>query len=134
MSLASIRKALEQALESITPALETEYENQDFTIPKTGPYQSVRLFPAEPVNATFGDDQRREQGFLQVLLKYPKNEGSGDATDRAELIKTKFKRGTTWTSGSVSVVISNTPSIHPELPDDSRYVIPVRIRYWAYIS
>lgn len=134
MSLAAIRTALETALAEITPELSTEYENTDSTSPKSGPYQRVHLLPAEPLNNTFGDDQRQEQGIFQILLLYPTGVGAGDAIERAELIKNKFKRGTSLTSGGVTVHISHTPSIHSGIPDDDRYVIPVRIRYYAYIS
>jgi hypothetical protein len=134
MSIVEIGAALETALASITPALDTEYENSDFVAPASGPYQRVTLMPAEPDNSTFGDNLRREQGVFQVLLYYPSDgTGSGAALARAELIRSKFTRGSTWSSGGVTVTISHTPSIHPALFSDDRYVIPVRIRYWAYI-
>jgi hypothetical protein len=133
MSTSQIRAALETALATVTPNLPTEYENVNFEPPASGAYQRTHLMPGDPVNDTFGDDQKREQGIFQVLLYYPTGTGPGAATAQAELIKTKFKRGSTFTNGGISVTISNTPTIAPALFSDDRYLIPIRIRYWAYV-
>jgi hypothetical protein len=133
MSTAKIRAALETALATVSPSLVTEYENTNFVPPASGAYQRTHLMPSDPVNNTFGDDQKREQGIFQVLLYYPTGTGPGAATAQAELIKTKFKRGSTFTSAGVTVTISNTPTIAPALFSDDRYVVPIRIRYWAYV-
>ena len=133
MSLIAVRIALETKLATITPALSTAYENVPFT-PVTGTaYQAAYLLPATPANPTMGDGYYREQGIFQVTLMYPLQAGPKTAADRAELIRTAFKRGTTLTSGTVSVIIDRTPEIGQGRVDGDRWALPVKIRWYAGI-
>jgi len=131
MSISSVRIALETKLATITPALSTAYENVPFT-PVTGvPYAAAYLLPATPANPTMGDGYYREQGIFQVTLRYPLQAGPKTAADRAELIRAAFKRGTTLTSGTVSVIIERTPEIGQGRRDGDRWMQIVRIRWYA---
>jgi hypothetical protein len=133
MSIVSIRAALESKLNGISPALATAWENAPYT-PITGTaYQRVWLLVAEPGNPTFGDDYYREQGILQVTLYYPLQTGSGTAAARADLIRTTFKRGTSMTSGSNTVIVYRTPEISNGRVEGDRWALPVRIRWYAGI-
>lgn len=128
MSIVAIRSALESALDGMTPALSTSWQNVPFT-PVTGtPYQRATLLLAEPDNREFGASFQ-EQGFLQVDLCYPQSVGSNAVEARAELLRTTFKRGTTIGS----LMITATPEIKPAYNDGDRYVVPVRIRFHIYI-
>ncbi len=128
MSISAIRSTLESALDGITPALATSWQNVPFT-PVTGtPYQRATLLLAEPDNREFGASFQ-EQGFLQVDLCYPQSVGSNAVEARAELLRTTFKRGTTIGS----LCIDATPEIKPAYNDGDRYVLPVRIRFHIYI-
>jgi hypothetical protein len=51
--------------------------------------------------------------------------------DRAELIRTTFKRGNAFTASGVTTTIEKTPEIGPAMLDDDRYVLPVRVRFYA---
>ena len=129
MSISAIRATLESALDGMTPAIQTAWQNVPFT-PVTGtPYQRATLLLAEPDNREFGASFQ-EQGFLQVDLCYPQSVGSNAVEARAELLRTTFKRGTTI--GSIS--IDATPEIKPAYNDGDRYLVPVRIRFNTYIS
>lgn len=129
MSITAIRATLESALDGMTPALSTAWQNVPFT-PVTGtPYQRATLLLAEPDNREFGASFQ-EQGFLQVDLCYPQSVGSNAVEARAELLRTTFKRGTTIGS----LMITATPEIKPAYNDGDRYVLPVRIRFHTYIS
>lgn len=132
MSTVSIRAALETGLNSMTPALSTAWENVPFTTP-TSAYQVAHLMFAQPDNATIGHDYHQEIGMLQVDLMYPENTGSSAAYTRAELIRDTFYRGATFTAGGVSVIIERTPEIMPGTNDGGRYILPVRIRFFAGI-
>ena len=133
MSISSVRIALETKLATITPALSTAYENVPFT-PVTGtPYQRAYLMPATPANPTMGDGYYREQGIFQVTLMYPLQAGPKTAADRAELIRAAFKRGTTLTSGTVSVIIERTPEIGQGRVDGDRWSVPCKIRWFSSI-
>jgi len=133
MSIASVRIALETKLNAITPSIQTAWQNVGYT-PVTGtPYQACYLMPATPDNPTLGDGYYREQGILQVSLFYPLQAGPQTAETRAGLIQTTFKRGTSMTSGSVTVRVSSTPHIGQGRADEDRWMIPVKIEWFAGI-
>jgi hypothetical protein len=131
MAVTQIRRALEIALNAITPAISSAWENMDFTPQGGTPYQDVYLLPAEPENPEFGGSIYRERGILQVTLKYPAGTGPSLAAARAELIQSTFFRGASFTNGGLKVIIDRTPEIMPYYVDGDRYCIPVRIRYFA---
>lgn len=143
MSTASIKIALEKALKASIPPLDPEtglsgfpiaFENVNYTPPANGDaYASVWLLPGEPENPTFGDDFRREIGYIQVTLNYPINGGAGRAYNTAEGIRDAFPRGSSFTACDVTVHIARTPAIGPGSIADDRYLLPVRIRYFANI-
>ena len=130
MSITAIRATLETALDGMTPALATAWQNAPFTPVVGTPYQRASLLLAEPDNQEKGAGFQ-EQGFLQVDLCYPQSVGANTAEARAELLRTTFKRGTSLANG---ILISHTPEIKPAYNDGDRFVIPVRIRFHTYIS
>lgn len=135
MSAVSCRAALEFALNAISPALSSAWENDAFT-PVTGtPFQRVNLLLARPINEEDGA-RHIEHGFMQVTLCYPQNAGPSAAATRAELIRDTFYRGAGFTSGSVTVRIDATPEIMPGYIDAAiaRYCVPVRVRFFAPIE
>jgi hypothetical protein len=134
MSITSVRAALEVKLAAITPALATAYENAPYTPVAGTPYQAVYLMTATPENPTMGDGFYREQGIFQISLFYPLQSGPKAAADRAELIRTAFKRGTALTSGTVTVRISRTPEIGQGRVDGDRWHVPVKCTYFAGIT
>jgi len=133
MSTVSIRAALETKLATMAPALATAYENIAYTPIAGTAYQAPYLMPAEPDNPTMGDDFHREQGVFQISLFYPIQAGPGAAEARAELIKTAFARGQSMTAGGVTVRISKTPYIGQGRVDGDRWMVPVKIQYFADI-
>lgn len=130
MSAVLIRSALEVALAAMTPALATAWENAPYTPVVGTPYQLVHLLLAAPVNPEMGRFTR-DHGFLQVSLAYPLSAGSADAAARAELIRDTFYRGCSFTSGGLVTTIERTPEIAPARIEDDRYVVPVKIRFFA---
>lgn len=135
MSALKVRNALETALNAMSPALASAWENSAY-IPVAGtPYQRVTLLLAEPVNAEIGrSGLYMEQGFMQVDLAYPLNAGAGAATARAELIRSTFYRGASFTASGVTVTIERTPEIMPGRVEEDRFTVPVRIRFYAHIG
>jgi len=134
MSIVLIRAALETALNGMSPALATEWQNEAFTPPAlTAPYQSAYLLPAEPDNREIGP-QHVQRGIFQISLRYPQSGGTGLAETRAELIRTTFARGVSFTSGGVTVTIEKTPEIAPAQQDGDRLNLPVRVRFYAPVN
>ena len=134
MSAVLVRRALQTALSGMTPALTTVFENEAGTPPApTVAYQKAMVLFAEPDNATYGGTYQ-ELGFMQVDLMYPEGAGPGAAATRAELLRTTFARGNSFTSGGVTVIIQRTPELLPARNEGGRYVQPVRIRFFANIE
>lgn len=132
MSAVKVRQGLEVALNAMSPALSTAWENSPFTPVAGTPYQRVTVLLAQPANPEIGDSYM-EQGFMQVDLKYPLNAGPSAATARAELIRTTFYRGASFTASGVVTTIERTPEIMPGRVEEDRFVIPVRIRFFSHI-
>ena len=133
MALVEIRTALETKLNALTPTLATAWESVPFTPVVGTAYQQVNLMIADTLNPTLGGTHYRIKGFMQVLLCYPPNAGAKVASTRADLLVNHFKRGTSLTSGGITVIIDKTPSIAPALIDGVLYKIPVSIYFSADI-
>lgn len=138
MSIVLIRQALETALDALDPPLPTAWENGDLDdgeggaqVP-AGPYQSVWLLLANPVNSE-NSASHMEHGFLQVNLRYPTGDGTADAGGRAELIRAHFRRGTTFTRGGIAVTVDGTPAVAQAMQDNKRYVVPIRIPFFSHV-
>lgn len=93
-------------------------------------YQAVSLLPATPENATYGPGYR-ESGIFQVVLNYPPNEGTGDITARAELIRAAFPRGASFTADGLTVNVRRTPEILPATLVGETLKMTVRFVYQA---
>jgi len=136
MSAVLVRSALEAALAAMSPALSVAWENAPFTPTVGTPYAQVHLLLAQPDNPEIGPNANgyyTEQGFLQVDLKYPLGAGPATATARAELIRSTFYRGASFTASGVTAHIDRTPEIMPGRVEDDRFVIPIRIRFYSHI-
>ena len=131
MSLLAVRNALETALNAMSPSLATAWENSPYTPVSGTPYQRVYLLAAEPDNPEMGRHVV-ERGFLQVSLAYPLDDGPGAAMTRAELIRSTFYRGAALTASGITTQIERTPEIAPAQIEDDRYVVPVRVRFFAH--
>ena len=135
MSIISVRAALQSKLDGMSPALATAWENfKDDSVPIDGvPYQAAYLLPSVE-NPTMGDNYHRLIGVFQINLYYPLKEGTATAEARAELIKTTFKRGTSMTSGGITTRIERTPEILQGRVDGDRWMIPIKIRWFAGVN
>ena len=134
MSAVAIRAALETALAAMSPTLASAWENMPYTPVVGTPYQRVHLLLADPENPEMGRFTQ-ERGFLQVQLAYPLGDGPGAAATRAELIRDSFYRGLALTASGVTTTIEKTPEIAPARIEEDRYLLTVRIRFFAnYVS
>lgn len=132
MSVVKIRAALETALNAMSPAVSTAWENMAFTPVAGTAYQRVNLLLATPENIEFGR-HHREVGYMQVTLMYPLQVGTATVAARAELLRTTFYRGASFTASGVTVVIDQTPEVSPGSVEGDRYAVPVKVRFYANI-
>ena len=133
MSIIKIRSALETALNDMSPALATAWENVPYTPTIGTPFQRITLLPAEPDNPEMGDNYQ-QFGYMQIDLFYPLNNGPLTAMTRAELIRATFPRGTTLVSSDIKVLIERTPEIAPAYNDGEFYIIPVKVRFFSNVN
>jgi len=138
MSLVAVRSALQGALDAISPAIATAWENVPFDastdVAIGSPYQRVNLLLARPDDDEISRSNYVERGILQIMLCYPKDAGAEPAAARALLIRQAFYRGRSIVSGSVTVTIFTTPEIAPALIEGDRYAVPVSVRFTAPIN
>lgn len=132
MTIIAIRTALESALDAMTPALATAWENVEFTPTPGTEYQRASLLFAMPDDSEI-QGRAVERGIFQVDLLYPINNGTGDVAARAELLRQTFYPGRSLVSGATTVTIQKTPDIAPAHVDGDRYFVPVSIRFSAPI-
>lgn len=132
MSAVKIRAALETALNAMSPAISTAWENMAFTPVAGTAYQQVNVLFADPDNTEFGS-RHRELGYMQVKLMYQLQVGTSVVMARAELIRTTFYRGASFTNGGVTVIVEKTPEISVEQVEGDRYAVPVRIRFFSNV-
>jgi hypothetical protein len=133
MTIPNIRNALENALASITPAIDIVHENEAY-VPVAGrPFCEAYLMVATPSNPTMGDGFYQELGVFQVSLQYPTEAGTADAAAQAELIRALFKRGATFSDGGVTAQIDRTPEISGGVVEADRWKLIVRARWHADI-
>lgn len=129
MSQVAIRAALEQALEAITPALSTAWENVAFSPPAASvSYQRAVVMFAEPANTECGRSHQ-EQGVFKVTLMYPIQLGDAAARARSALVMAAFYRGRTVTSAGVTVTITKTPYVKGGTVDGDRWAVPIDITF-----
>lgn len=132
MSRIKIRNALETALNALSPALATAWENTVYTPIIGTAYQRVFL-KSIPENLEYGSTYT-ERGYFQINLYYPQKTGPYNAETRAELIRTAFKRGNSFTSSGITVTIQNTPEIGGGMVEGDFFKLIVKIDFFAYIT
>ncbi len=134
MSLSDVAIALETGLNAISPSIDTAWENIDYDPVVGTPYQRVYFMPADPDNSEVGGDIYRQDGIFQVNLFYPLKTGPSESTARAQLIRTTFKRGSTFSKNGINANIDATPKIKHGRVDNGWWMVPVEINFFAHLT
>lgn len=137
MSDVLVRRGLEKHLAGMSGVLaDTIYENDQRAPPADAatPYQKCHLLPAQPDNTVMGSGVYRAHGIFQVSLLYQLGTGSAAAGAMAELLRTRFRRGTTVTEGSLNVLVTDTPRVASGIEDNGRWHVPVSISWQAWVT
>lgn len=111
----------------------TAWENVGFVPLNFVPYQKVNFVFARPDNVTMGDNFYRERGYMQITLYYPTQKGPYAAMSRAELIRSTFPRGSSFSNTGIVAHIDRTAEIMPGMPTDESYIVIVRVPFYADI-
>lgn len=132
MSFTKVRAALETAVQGMSPALATAWDNTPYTPVPGTPYQRVSIITADPENPQYGSGFQ-ELGIMQITLFYPSMQGSQAVNTRIDLIRSTFKRGSTFSNGGVNTIVQRTPSISVSYNDGMHFAIPIKIYFYANI-
>ena len=126
MAIAETKRALERNLNGLTPTLPTAYEGVNFD-PPTTIYQTVQFVIRKPDDPVLGTGYYRERLELQVFIVGEANKGTAASITRAELVRDRFKKGTTLTEGAFKIYILETPHVGSTAPVGNRTITPVFI-------
>lgn len=130
----SIGAALETSLTNMPQVPPLAWENLNYKPVDGVAYLSTFLLLAEPDDAGFKDSPFIQRGYLQINLHYPTNIGPGAARLKAKDLRRYFARGTSLEHDGVTTVIDRTPEITGGAVEDGRYVMRVRVRFYAHID
>ena len=129
MSLNRIYTAFITKLNTLTPLIDTAYENKDY-VPTTGKeYQELYIKPSGNTVPYINEIIYEMSGFIQITLCYPPNEGRSKAMDRANLYMGLFPVGTVLTIDTLKIRIKGVPQITNLGVDNGRYKIALRVGF-----
>lgn len=132
MAIIEIKRAAERKLSTLTPVLPTAYEGVSFN-PPNEVYQRVQFTIQTPDDPVLGTGFHRERVTMQVFVVGAANKGSSEVINRAELIRTHFKKGTVFTEGSVHIHVLRTPQVAGTTIVSERIICPVLIELVAEV-
>lgn len=133
MSLVAIRAALETALDGMSPALATAWEDDEAYTPTIGTaWQAVYLLGADARPLELSGKWHEEPGVFQINLFYPLGAGPAAVETRAELIRTTFKHGSEFTASGVTVTVSNVPTIS-KIDDPAWAARAVKVPFYSIL-
>lgn len=122
------RQVIEQAILSVAPRIDTQFENATYS-PKEGvPYQQLHFIPARPASFVIDDSITERSGVFQITLRYPTGRGVKDALARAESYAKVFYAGAKFDE----VYIIAPCSVNILGVDGDRYGVAVSIYFKTY--
>jgi len=128
----SIRRAIEERIATIPGGVKCVFEGEPYSPSVGTPWMEAVLLPAETENPTIGaQGVAREQGIMQVTVRYPNDAGPKDVTTQAELVRSYFTRGTSMAAGSDHVIVARTPSLSRVRPEQDWLAIVVSIPFFC---
>lgn len=96
-------------------------------MPPSGMYQRVQFRISKPDDPVLGTGYYRERLEMQIFVSGLSDQGTGEVLDRAELLRTHFKKSTTLTESGVVVHVLETPTIAGTTIIGDRVFCPVLI-------
>lgn len=129
-----IRGALLQAYTDAAFGISTAYENQKYTPVAGTPWAQINIVPSQPEPAAVGTNGSDEHnGFMQIDLNYPLEDGTFNALTMAESIAATFKPGAKFTRNSQTVTIRSS-GISVGRVIDGWYNVIMTIVYYSRIQ
>ncbi len=129
MSMNLIYTAFITKLNTLTPLIDTVYENRPYNPTDGKEYQELYIKPSGNTVPYINEIIYEMSGFIQITLCYPPNEGRSKAMDRANLYMGLFPVGTVLTIDSLKIRIRGVPQITNLGVDNGRYKIALRVGF-----
>lgn len=129
MSLNKVYTAFITKLNTLTPLIDTVYENRPYSPIDGKEYQELYIKPSGNTVPYINEIIYEMSGFIQITLCYPPNEGRSKAMDRANLYMGLFTVGTVLTIDSLKIGIKGVPQITNLGVDNGRYKIALRVGF-----
>ena len=133
MSMNLIYTAFITKLNTLTPLIDTVYENRPYSPIDGKEYQELHIKPSGNTVPYINEIIYEMSGFIQITLCYPPNEGRSKAMDRANLYMGLFPVGTVLTIDSLKIRIKGVPQITNLGVDNGRYKIALRVGFLAVL-
>lgn len=131
-SFTDIQNALASKLNTLPGLPDVAWSNVKYDPIEGTEYIEETVLPSDTEQAGMGlSGVNEDLGTYQINIRTPKNQGRARSNELADSIADHFSRGTTLTSGSVSLRL-NAPSIGVGTAEDVFYMVPVRIRYQTF--
>lgn len=128
-----IEAALFAKAKDIPLALPFAWPNRKFDPPSNGTYLRIRHFPNRPERLFFdGADKHRRQGFLQVSVVAPLDQGPTPATTFAGQVAEFFPGDLKMSSNAVKVRVTAAPTVGPAFETEQSWIVAVAIYYEAF--
>ena len=133
MSMNRIYTAFITKINTLTPLIDTVFENKDYTPIAGKEYQEVYILPSSNNVPYINETSYEMEGLVQITLCYPINEGRSKAMDRANLYMGLFPVGTVLTIDSLKIRVKGVPQITNLGIVDGRYKIALRVGFLAVL-
>lgn len=133
MSVLKIKAAIETALATITPIIDTVWENTSYITTVGVPYQQIWFLDFLTNHTEINTTMYEVDSYFQVDLMYPLMAGTGSVLARAEAIKSLFKHTSSFINGGVTVNIIGTPTVTSGRVDGDCWKVIVKVYYSSWI-
>lgn len=126
--------ALDQRLNTMSGLPSTAWENAAFTPVNGTLYIRPTILPNTTSQAALGTSGIDEHlGIYQITIFAPAGKGKKEATEMADTLANRFKRGTDLVYNSLEVRLGNVSRSAGRI-DGDRYLVTVSIEYMAHIA
>ena len=128
-----IYTAFLQKINTITPKIDSVYENKAYTPSNDVPFQELYIMPSSNTSEYINETTYNMEGLFQISLNYPINQGRTAVTDRVDLYMSLFPKNTKLTYDGLLVRQVGIPQISNLGVVGDRYKIVLRVQFLAVI-
>lgn len=134
MSFSNIKSALIQSWIDGGFLLPTGYENRVYEPVAGEEWAQVFIVHAQPENLDTGTlGQDKHNGFMQVNLNYPLNEGDGTPLAKASAIAAYYRAGRVFSYGGQDVTIQSA-GITQGVNSSGWFQIILTVYWYSYVT